>query len=351
MVYLCCLLNNLQEVVILNYLLFTFSIVLVIYLLSFINSKSVDFSFLTKKHTTLVKGLAILLVVLTHMGGRFGIRYLTPLGGIGVAMFLICSGFGLNESYKTNGLSNYWGKKIKSVWIPYFIIQAIYLTFSLFANPIPLSVFLKDIFLINPAHPFGWYMQILFFWYIVFYLLNRFNFLEHKQTTLFLLVISVSFIFLGNELWAEQALSFASGVYLSELKTNGKYTSKFYGNKIVTLSLISVGIIFLFIKQFDATRELPYFILNTIQLLIKFPIAVALIVFIIQFPLLFRTNFFLILGDNAFPIYLIHAYTILFLGVPTFKNVVIFLLLTPISAIIFNLCLKGIKIRKLFFLN
>lgn len=62
-------------------------------------------------YTTVLRGIAILMVYLQHTMGGLGSRFFTPLGGGGVAIFLIISGFGLSESYKKKGLSQYWKKK------------------------------------------------------------------------------------------------------------------------------------------------------------------------------------------------------------------------------------------------
>ena len=77
-------------------------------------------------NTSCMRGGAILLVILCHMVGTFfdgRIVYFTPLGGIGVAIFLMLSAYGLNESYKKHGLSNWWKKRLMAVWVPYFIIE------------------------------------------------------------------------------------------------------------------------------------------------------------------------------------------------------------------------------------
>ena len=58
-----------------------------------INSQFLDF-FQTKT----IRGIAILMVVLMHSSCDLGMRAFTPFGGIGVALFLILSGYGLTES-------------------------------------------------------------------------------------------------------------------------------------------------------------------------------------------------------------------------------------------------------------
>lgn len=49
--------------------------------------------------TVAMRGIAIFLIILSHIIGLFQIRYATPLGGTGVAIFLILSGYGLRESF------------------------------------------------------------------------------------------------------------------------------------------------------------------------------------------------------------------------------------------------------------
>ena len=42
---------------------------------------------------TVIKGFSIVIILTAHIGNRFGVRYLTPLGAWGVSLFLFFSGF------------------------------------------------------------------------------------------------------------------------------------------------------------------------------------------------------------------------------------------------------------------
>lgn len=53
----------------------------------------------SKESFIYVKGIAILLVIISHIGNFSGKTWFTPLGGIGVAIFLFCSGYGVMSSY------------------------------------------------------------------------------------------------------------------------------------------------------------------------------------------------------------------------------------------------------------
>lgn len=55
--------------------------------LSFENKQTVDFKFMSVQHTNICRAVAAIIIILQHVSGGFGIRYLTPLGGIGVAIF------------------------------------------------------------------------------------------------------------------------------------------------------------------------------------------------------------------------------------------------------------------------
>ena len=75
--------------------------------------------------TNAYRGVAILMVVIQHCAGEFGTNLFTPFGGIGVAIFLILSGFGLSESFKKKGINGFVTKKLWRVWLPYFLFYVV----------------------------------------------------------------------------------------------------------------------------------------------------------------------------------------------------------------------------------
>lgn len=85
-------------------------ILIVVYIITeFAQKDKSEFEFMSRTHTTVIKGLGAILVILQHVGNALGTRLTTPLGGTGVAMFLIVSGYGLNESYKSRLVKNIAG--------------------------------------------------------------------------------------------------------------------------------------------------------------------------------------------------------------------------------------------------
>lgn len=313
----------------------TLLIFLGIYLVSFYNKPTENFSFFDRTHTRYIKGLAIFLVILSHMGGQFGIRYLTPLGGTGVAMFLICSGYGLEESYKKKGLTNYWRNKILKVWFPYFLIQTIVsiILVIFFSVDFSLPEYLSDLLLINYRHPLGWYLQFAFFWYFIFYIISRVPFLTNDNRIKILGFISFGLIFVPNQLWAEQALSVFTGFCISHNKDIFSIKDK----RSVSLSLLFIGLFFLAIKQISLIRYLPWVLTNVNQLLVKLPLALGMCFLIYQKHVLFKNNLFVYFGNFSFSLYLLHGYTMDILSPPSFFNIIIFLAITYVLSILFNI--------------
>ena len=132
--------------------------------------------------------------MLSHIGNAKGTRLFAPGGGIGVALFLICSGYGLNESAKKGfHVWRFWKKRIVTVFLPYALIRTVMVITK--HNDITALDFLFDITCIKPLYGLGWYLNYLLLCYVVF-----------------------SVYQLLTELQAEQCLSFITGVVLSEYK-------------------------------------------------------------------------------------------------------------------------------------
>lgn len=64
---------------------------------------NLNIKFCDKKHFIILKGIAIVAIVICHVGNLSGKTWFTPLGGIGVAIFLFCSAYGLTLSAKNGG--------------------------------------------------------------------------------------------------------------------------------------------------------------------------------------------------------------------------------------------------------
>ena len=141
------------------------------------SSGGVGESLFTRQATGWFRGVAAIMVVASHYaewwswfmpteGSAELLRQaLTKLGGYGVSLFFLFSGYGLVKSLegrRMNGLFIY--KRFVNVWLPYFLlVGAIELLSGGFISP---SDFLS--FLVGYDY---WYMMVLFLFYLAFMLL------------------------------------------------------------------------------------------------------------------------------------------------------------------------------------
>lgn len=153
------------------------------YLLGFIRyDKNKKTEWMNKDFTMAIKGFSILTVVWAHTGAGLGIGSIQFIAGVGVSLFLICSGYGLEISYEKNGLKDFWKKRVLKVCIPFWIVELIGLIIS--GNWQPRRYFL-DMFFIKNATAYGWFMGYIVVCYILFFfvqiLSDKFKLINNKK--------------------------------------------------------------------------------------------------------------------------------------------------------------------------
>ena len=275
---------------------------------------------LTKSTTDSLKGIAILMIVVCHfVGGGFSYRLLTPLGGIGVSIFLFLSGYGLNESFKAKCLANFWKNKILRILLPYLIWSILFL---------PLSQILYD--KIYWFHRY-WFIEYIFLWYILFWFTKRFA--TRYSEYIMLLAALISFFIFPN-LMAEQALSFVSGViFSSKLDSLSKYKSHQF--IIVAILLLVCGLMCLGVKQLHFIRQYgeESLLMKTCQLGIKLPIGLSVIILYSKFGKMLKLERFLsLIGILSLEIYLVHMVLTQYISC-SIKNLTIISVLTIIAIV------------------
>ena len=120
---------------------------------------------LDRRKSTILRGVAILYVLLGHAG------YLAWGGAGGVALFLLLSGYGLECSYAEKGLERYWQKRLFKVWLPYvfvgiFDVLALRVegSYEIFCTVVGLDFYMN-------ADKTMWYISYILLWYAAYYLL------------------------------------------------------------------------------------------------------------------------------------------------------------------------------------
>lgn len=289
-----------------------------------------------------LRGIAIILITLGHCAGDFT-RVLTPLGGIGVAIFLILSGFGLNESLKNRGSSNFrrsfWLKRINRVWLPYFVLISLV---CLIGN-LGIYQFIQE------ASWFGasfWYVQYILLCYVAFWLTSFIRNVKIRIGCLVILSLLSGVLMSGVR--GEQYLSFTAGVILSSSNIVLNKT-KFFGGKWVILLGI-LGLSFLALKQTEWYRinemseaQSSQVIVNFVQSLVKFPFAIAIILSVLLYKRIQQSESTLLiwLGGISYELYLVQM--LLYKNINGELTIAIYVIISSILlAYVFNLLTKAI---------
>lgn len=288
--------------------------------------------------TTTLRGIAILIIIVGHVGvSGFDCRYFNPFGGIGVAMFLFLSGYGLTESFKKKGISHFWSKKVFRIAIPYLLWIPLY---HIVVRISPLG---------SPYHietiPRYWFIEYLLIMYVAFYVTIR----VRKQYMISLLALmGFVFFFTLNNLRAEQSFSFLGGVLFSEYKLCFSILNR---KKLFTISLtfLAIGITALLIKQLPSIRlydfeSMPFKICN---LFLKLPLAIFFI-FLFLSVLPNGNKWISKIGNISYELYLVHVS--FFMGIRySYINLTLFIIQTFILAYILNTLTKQVnKIKKAY---
>lgn len=241
---------------------------------------------LTRGQTQTLKGLAILFVILGHMG------YLDISGAWGVHIFLILSGYGIYMSVIKNGLEQYWKKRFFSVYIPYLIYQILGIFIFLFVLKIPLTS--QQILLSFLGLDFGliadrtmWYISYIFYWYFAFWVIMRVK--EKWHMTIILKIVAIAFIGLAavigytNIVWGHGSiawayfLSFPLGVVWAVLAQKNVKSRIFLQVEIC----LSVVMVVFFVSDYGNTH------IAFDQMFFSFAAAALVILAVFNFPNLF----------------------------------------------------------------
>ncbi len=288
----------------------------------------------SREYSLVGKGFAIAIVVYGHLGNLFNIRYLTPLGGIGVAMFLILSGYGINESWKKNGRQDYWKKRLIAVFLPYIFVEAAAIPIR--GGYTTATQAILDLLAIRSDYYLGWYITFQIVWYVLYYFVMRYISSPKIRYSIWIATGTIIILF-SRMLYARQAYSFILGVALSDYQSLFSKLKRKRTVLIITLT----GVILLGIKQIPLFRATPEVIQNSLDMLMAVSFSVAALFFLVLVDKRFLTPFYY-LGIVSFEIYLIHGYTLWIVNL-SFINALFFIGLTIGASVTIHFVLKKIQ--------
>lgn len=313
------------------------------------NGNKVNIVFMSINHTSILKGVAIILVLMDHIGKQYNLSITRPSGAIGVCLFLIASGFGLNESFKKNGRKQYIRKRLIRVMVPYWIVLITLTIFYLINATFSLNIFAQNIFLIKLPDSAYWYLRIIIFWYIAYFLIS----FTHKKVKIFLLILATvifSMITLQNRLYVWQIFSFPLGVIISD---NLEIIKRLFMKKnffIACASLILM-IFMIFVKKMPVVNNNTYGFYDTVsQIILVLSTAIFIIAITFKYECNGIFNLTNIIGKKlSYEIYLTHLYFLNIIINNSFKYLIKFIAITIVSAlflkIINDIIIKSIEAK------
>lgn len=281
-----------------------FALPILVYIFFCIRRPNVQsFGMLDRRHTAILKEISIFIIVVSHFSNLYSGIVPSFIAASGVALFLLCSGFGLNESWNRSNRDrkyiNYWKNKILGVWLPYLVVLAIVVIF----NPAyDITHFLRGSIFMENIIPYGWYMQFLFAWYIGYFIAGVLTDWFHCKTVKYLVLgfISLVAFLLPKQLYAEQALSFLLGVVISDFCLH----KKTYPRKTVMICGLLLYGFLLILKVF--VKE-PHVLDTAIWLLAKVVLAVWLLYATFYLQKFSNQAYWVKLGALSYAFYLIHG--------------------------------------------
>ena len=188
----------------------------------------------------------------------------------------------------------YCRSKIIRVLIPYAIVSIVVITMQ-FLTRTKIEI------------PYYWYLDFMFFQYLVFYLIIAIPKLYTKRYLVLCVVSVVTFVWCsctGNGLRAEQAISFLVGVWISD---NYEKAKKWLLNPMILMTLLISGTLLLATKQIPAVRMQEGKILwQGIQVVMKVSFAMAFIGEAYRFRKLLNNGFITFVGGISYELYLVH---------------------------------------------
>lgn len=313
-----------------NMILTTIILILLFSITSILNTNKKDLKIFSFYHTEIAKGVAVFIILISHIGDKSGLRIFTPLGGIGVSIFLICSGYGLFKSYLKNGLNQYIKKRFIGLLIPYWIVLGVFSIINF--NTLGFTGFLKGALLIRVPSIF-WYVQYIAIFYLVFYV--AFKYLGCSRGVIAVLLFSIAiFIMSKSLLLGEQSFAFIIGIQLAKFKFSDEKLKAGISGTV----LIVIGIASLLLKQTALIREANYIIINLNGVMIKTITGLG-IIFILYILMKYKVfKIFCGGGKYSYEIYLAHMPLVeMLVGKFTVLNICLFLAVSIISTILLRI--------------
>lgn len=264
-----------------------------------------------RKETKQLKGLAIAMIIIQHIGQTYNLSVVNPLGPLGVFLFLFLSGYGLYSSYQAKGRRYYFRKRLLKVYIPYLATVLLFVGISIIIeNQFLFSDVIKYMLLLKLPQGSYWFLILMFYWYIVFYFIApiidkpKFSVPILFATSVFIIALvgfSVGFI------W--QLFSFPMGVLVACYKDKANSIICAIRKPVNGIVLLLIAFVCVIVKKTPYVESRKLGFLDT---LMQMGITYSLGILLIGYKDLIKKNGIidrvtLFIGSISYELYLAHA--------------------------------------------
>ena len=267
---------------------------------------------LNRSQTHLIKGLAIIMVIASHFRKVYDLpetvqNLLNPCGYLGVGLFLMVSGYGCAVSCSENCFGTFV-KRVSRLIVPLTSATVITVLIQIILKitpPSPLLIIFQCIGLNHQICSAAWYISLQYLcWFSFLFLGNQYSMIKiliwgfclSFVILMFSIWVDVDGLFL--DLWGLNAFSFVAGVIMS-MYNIGKKTL------IVSLSLFVTLFIFCYFLMGNPTDLL---LRNPLKSLIAVLFVIMVFSLTMLLPIKNVPHIFLLVGQNAYYIYLAHVF-------------------------------------------
>ena len=258
--------------------------------------------------TDAIRGISAIGIFVFHIILAYAPSPLTNFwGGMFVAVFLILSGYGVNESHKRSGLDGYWRRRWNRVILPTVVFACLFNFVSPDGN---LKTLLAELSYSKPTY---WFVFHILRCYAVYWVSMRF----FKRRAIWVMcafaVFCLNHNFCGVHLESEQAFSFLSGVLISRSKDKiAALSHKTYWK--ICILLFVIGLMFFLTKLIPAIYAHKGTVLyNYIQCPFRLTWGVSLLMLLLKCDWLQRARPLRWVGKYSLELYVSHIPLLVYL--------------------------------------
>ena len=306
-----------------------------------------EIRWMSREYTGTLKGISMLTVLWSHVGLTCGVKHIQFIGSIGLSLFILFSGYGLQLSVEKNGLKSFWRRRLTGVILPYWIAETVGLLAS---GLFTWKRYLLSCFLIRPAMGPEWYMQFTVICYAIFYMVKQIakrsepKYSDRLEKQLlagaFLTWFLLDSLFFAEPampfLKARQMLCFPVGIAIAK---NRAGFEKKLSHPAVAVAGGLTGILFMGITQLGTIKAASFLIQNFLSLFTLFPLALAVMSVTIRHSGFLNNMTLKLTGTISFELYLVHMFTLQVLS-DAVLPLAMFTLLTAAGAWLYHIILQ-----------